>query len=304
MFKCPKNGALPDVGNFAISDLPAVTHCLDGRQVTVRYESYYQGSMFQSSSDSLLLTFSLHDALNNAFSVHSTDTVLLVLEEITVSIMKAINGDLFDSHSRNIKGMPCEIGTAVLLKCNCVTELGNHLQQLALAIHANTFEIVPVLFHAYYSMDSIESALPSFPFQQKMCNNGKYQEKRTESKLMCERLDSYSTSHEKTKADSNAKHTHKRKLSPSTVSSSTPSKMFKNSHGHLQDTIISSKSVYLAEFDTSKNSGLHEQSWATKNIESFHKSMTHKTYQCVTCFEAWSLKSTSRVPGIVSVYKV
>ena len=109
------NGALPDVGNFAISDLPIVAHCLDGRQVTVRYESYYQGTMFQSSIDNLLLTFSLHDALNNAFSIHSTDTV--VLEGFTVSITKAINGDfyLFDSHSCNIKGMHCGGGTAVLL---------------------------------------------------------------------------------------------------------------------------------------------------------------------------------------------
>ena len=67
MFKYPNTGALPNVGNFAISDLPIVTHCLDGRQVTVRYESYYQETMFQSSIDNLLLTFSLHDALNNAF---------------------------------------------------------------------------------------------------------------------------------------------------------------------------------------------------------------------------------------------
>ena len=73
--------------------------------------------MFQSSIDNLLLTFSLHDVLNNASSIHSTDTVLLVLEGFTVSIMKTINGDfyLFDSHSRNIKGIPCEDGTAVLL---------------------------------------------------------------------------------------------------------------------------------------------------------------------------------------------
>ena len=116
MFECPKNGALPDVGNFAISDLPVVAHCLYGRQVTVRYESYYQGTMFQSSIDNLLFTFSLHDVLNNAFSIHSTDTVLLVLEGFIVSIIKAINGDfyLFDFHSRNIKGMPCEW---VLLFC-------------------------------------------------------------------------------------------------------------------------------------------------------------------------------------------
>ena len=94
-----------------------MAHCNDGRQVIVRYGSYYQGTMFQSSIDNLLLTFSLHDALNDAFSIHSTDTVLLVLEGFTVSIMKTINSDfyLFDSHSCNIKGMPCEGGTAVLL---------------------------------------------------------------------------------------------------------------------------------------------------------------------------------------------
>ena len=115
--KALKNGALPDVGNFAVSDLPIVAHYLDGRQVTVRYESYYKGTIFQSSIDNLLLTFSLIDALNNAFSIHSTDTVLLVLQGFTISIMIAINGDfyLFDSHSRNIKEMPCEDGTAVLL---------------------------------------------------------------------------------------------------------------------------------------------------------------------------------------------
>ena len=289
MFKLPKNGALPDVGNFAISDLPVVAQCLDGKQVTVRYESYYQGTMFQSSIDNLLLTFSLHDALSNAFSIHSTDTVWLVLEGFTISIMKAINGDfyLFDSHSRNIKGMLCEGGTDVLLKCNCVTELENHLQQIALRIHANASEIVPVLFHAYCSMDNIVSALPSFSLPSKNEYNRKYQErKRTESNLMCERLDSYSTSHEKTKTDSNAKDTHERKSSLSTVSSTTPSKMFMNSYGHRQDTIIASKGVYFAEFDISKNGWLHEQGWATKNMESFHKSMTYKIYQCVRCFEA------------------
>ena len=85
MFKCPKNGTLLDVGNFAVSDLPVVAHCLDGKQVTVRYESYYQGIMFQSSIDNLLLTFSLHDALNNAFSIHSTDTVLLIINLLFLS---------------------------------------------------------------------------------------------------------------------------------------------------------------------------------------------------------------------------
>ena len=34
-----KMWASPDVGNFSISDLPVVAYCLDGRQVTLRYES-------------------------------------------------------------------------------------------------------------------------------------------------------------------------------------------------------------------------------------------------------------------------
>ena len=116
MFKCPKNGALPDVGNFAIY-LPIVAHCLDGRQVTVRYESYYQGTMFQSSIDNLILTFSLHDALNNAFSIHSTDTPLLVLEGFTVSIMKAINGDFYFLILIHVTSRGCVVKVVLLFCC-------------------------------------------------------------------------------------------------------------------------------------------------------------------------------------------
>ncbi|CAB3978318.1 Hypothetical predicted protein [Paramuricea clavata] len=51
---------------------------------------------------------------------------------------------LCDSHARDYMGMPCENGTAVVMKFDDISCLEQHLYSLSVELHSNLFELVPV----------------------------------------------------------------------------------------------------------------------------------------------------------------
>jgi hypothetical protein len=71
---------------------------------------------------------------------------ILILEGYMMALIKQMDSFyLFDSHARDSCGMPYPDGTAVVMKFTNIQELEQHLYSLSIELHANLFEIVPVL---------------------------------------------------------------------------------------------------------------------------------------------------------------
>jgi hypothetical protein len=71
---------------------------------------------------------------------------ILILEGYMMALIKQMDSFyMFDSHSRDSSGMPYPDGTAVVMKFTNIQELEQHLYSLSIELHANLFEIVPVL---------------------------------------------------------------------------------------------------------------------------------------------------------------
>ena len=63
------------------------------------------------------------------------------------------------------------------------------------------------------------------------------------------------------------------------------------------DENIMSVDRYLSKFNSLDNGPLHEQEWAVKNIQKFHRTLQIKIYQCRVCKEAWPLTSNPGNPN-------
>jgi hypothetical protein len=71
---------------------------------------------------------------------------ILILEGYMMALIKQMDSFyMFDSHARDSSGMPYPDGTAVVMKFTNIQELEQHLYSLSIELHANLFEIVPVL---------------------------------------------------------------------------------------------------------------------------------------------------------------
>lgn len=57
-----------------------------------------------------------------------------------------------------------------------------------------------------------------------------------------------------------------------------------------------SKEDYLNKFNVTQYGELHEKKWAKSNISKFHNAIRFSAFQCITCQEAWPLKSKPRSP--------
>ena len=58
---------------------------------------------------------------------------------------------------------------------------------------------------------------------------------------------------------------------------------------------VVAKNDNLASFDTQSNGDIHKQEWARTNMNNFHKANEYKICQCTVCYEAWPLKSNSKL---------
>ena len=73
---------------------------------------------------------------------------MIILEGYTMALLKCTQTDcmyLFDSHSRNVFGMPDANGTAVVMEFANVFMLEQHLYSLSSELNSQIFEVVPVV---------------------------------------------------------------------------------------------------------------------------------------------------------------
>ena len=87
--------------------------------------------------------YSIHSALLNTFI--NANYAILVLEGYMMALIKHSESFyLFDSHARYTNGFPDDNGTAVVMKCNNIVHLKQHICSLSRKLNTNLFEIVPV----------------------------------------------------------------------------------------------------------------------------------------------------------------
>ena len=68
-----------------------------------------------------------------------------MLECYMMAIIKQTNFIyLFDSHARDISGVPNPTGTAVIIRFTTILELEQYLYCLSSELHSNSYEIVPI----------------------------------------------------------------------------------------------------------------------------------------------------------------
>ena len=86
----------------------------------------------------------IHSALLATF-FSNIEYAILVLEWYMMALIKQNECYyLCDSHARDSTGMPCENGTAVVMKFDNMSCLEQHLYCLSLQLHSNLFELVSV----------------------------------------------------------------------------------------------------------------------------------------------------------------
>ena len=134
------------------SDLPVTTQNSQSNTFLwlVDYKEFYQGRTINvfDEHENHSLYYTLRSALMNVFS--NNNYAFIILEAYTMALLRSTHTDciyLFDSHSRNVFGMPDPKGTAVVMKFANVFMLEQHLFSLSHELNSQFFEVVPVEFH-------------------------------------------------------------------------------------------------------------------------------------------------------------
>ena len=135
-----KSGVIPDENTLLVSYLPVVEKSLDGRAWVIKYGQFFQGRTERCFSPDFPYQ-SLEDSIVNAFCL--SDELFVILEGYTMYVSKSCNYIwLFDSHARDLNGMPSETGAAVLICFSDLAEIVDHLRILATKLHTKCYETV------------------------------------------------------------------------------------------------------------------------------------------------------------------
>ena len=110
----------------------------------INYGNEHQGLVIMEGE--IESHYNIHTALLNTF--FNDSYAILILEGYMMALIKQTEFFyLIDSHARGFNGMPNPNGTAVVMKFANILELEEYLYCLAVALHTNLFEIVPLHFH-------------------------------------------------------------------------------------------------------------------------------------------------------------
>ncbi len=108
----------------------------------INYEKELQGLVI-TDQEIESCYYDIHTALLNTFA--NDCSAILILEGYMMALVKQTdNFYLFDSHARDLSGIPDPSGTAVVMAFTNIIELEQYLYCLSTKLHANLFEIVPV----------------------------------------------------------------------------------------------------------------------------------------------------------------
>ena len=147
------NGLVPDTNSLSINELPKVATLLNNVEYCQFYSQFYQGRVDHSFCGEGPFC-SLKQVLINAFS--DSANAMIVLDGYIMAVIKDSESFyLFDSHARNLRGMPDENGTAVVLEFSKLNELQNHIETLASYLNVSIFEITPVHAHASFQVHQL-----------------------------------------------------------------------------------------------------------------------------------------------------
>ena len=102
--------------------------------------------------------YDFHTALSNTFL--NNNYAILILEGYMMALVKQNNVFyLFDSHARDLNGMPYPNGTAVVIKFTSIVDMEQHLSSLSITLHVNLFELVPVQLSIICTFDQKRNML-------------------------------------------------------------------------------------------------------------------------------------------------
>ena len=82
-------------------------------------------------------------------SISDNNFAFIILEGYIIALINTVDCIyVFDSHARNNFGMPDPNSTAVVMKCDDVSQLEQYLCSHSVQLNVECFEVVPVEFYA------------------------------------------------------------------------------------------------------------------------------------------------------------
>ena len=109
--------------------------------------------------------YDFHTALSNTFL--SNNYAILILGYVMALVKQNNVFYLFDSHARDLNGMPNPNGTAVVMKFTSIVDMEQHLSSLSITLHVNLFELVPVQLSIICTFDPKKKYVKTCDYQKK-----------------------------------------------------------------------------------------------------------------------------------------
>ena len=122
--------------------VPAIVGPIDKNLIwLINYEKELQGLLITDSCEVESPYYTIHSALLNTYVNYNY--AIFILEGYMMAIIKQLNDFyIFDSHARDLNGMPDPNGTAVVIKFSNISDLEQFLYYLSKNLHVNLFEVV------------------------------------------------------------------------------------------------------------------------------------------------------------------
>ncbi|CAB4030858.1 ATP-dependent DNA helicase PIF1, partial [Paramuricea clavata] len=308
-----------------LTDVPEMVSVFDGIYC-MQYGEPFAGDLFMANT--ALPYYSIENALNNLF-MENYQHCMLTIGCNTVAIFKTSEGTfkVFDSHSRDLYGIPHPFGKCILASVDSIESLVIYFQSTIPPGNETPFEVKGVTVQLNSDITQISglassesakehvkqkySELTESQKQTRLENARKYKkakqaaETETEKQTRLENAREYQkakraseTENEKQTRLRNVRNYEKRKQGQETEieKQACLASANQNKRKRLCSTHIVSQQDYLNKYDIEKDGSIHEQSWAQFNINKFYKSIQFFINQCTICHEAWPLNSKPRSP--------
>ncbi|CAB4008426.1 ATP-dependent DNA helicase PIF1, partial [Paramuricea clavata] len=325
---CAGNNLYSFISNFVnksyllLTDVPEMVSVFDGIYC-MQYGDPFAGDLFMANT--ALPYYSIENALNNLFmETHlNYQHCMLTIGSNTVAIFKTCEGTfkVFDSHSRDLYGIPHPFGKCILASVDSIESLVIYFQSTVPPSNETPFEVKGEyrkakrasetetgkqtrLENAWEYQKTKQALETEDEKQTRLKNAREYRKAKRASETAHEKQTRLENASEYRKAKQaseteNVRNYEKRKRGQETgiekqtiVASANPNKRKRL----CASTQILNQQDYLNKFDIEKDGSIHEQSWAKNNINKFSKSIEFFINQCTICQEAWPLNSKPRSP--------
>ena len=295
--------------------VPEMVSVFDGIYC-MQYGDRFAGDLFVRNTT--LPFYSLKDSFNNLFkeTCLNYQHCMLTIGCNTVAIFKTSEGTfkVFDSHSRDLYGIPHPFGKCILASLDSIESLVIYFQSTVPPGHETPFEVNGVSVQLNSAITQITGLASSKGAKDHMKEKSS-EETETEKQSRRKKAREYQkakraleTDDEKQARLRSVRNYQKRKRGQETEDEKlTTHGNVKNLHqkrkrGQETDTekpaSIITQQEYLSKFDIEKDGGsIHEQSWAKFNFNKFYKSIQFFVNQCKICREAWPLNSKPKSSG-------